>query len=70
MELKMARKKQSFTVRKNAELRINPLKNPVRTNIVLEHDSLVALKMRAAQLDTTFSEIVRRLVDDFLSEGA
>lgn len=64
------RKKKLFTVRKNAELRINPLKNPVRTNIVLENDSLQALKVRAVQLDTTFSEIVRRLVDDFLSEGA
>lgn len=66
----MKSEKQTLSVRKNAELRINPLKNPVRTNIVLEHDSLQELKVRAVQLDTTFSEIVRRLVDDFLSEGA
>ena len=55
-------------VRKQAEIRVNPLKDPARINVVLERETVSRLKLAAVEMDTTTNEIVRALVDQFLDD--
>ena len=53
-------------IRKNAEIRLNPLADPVRVNMVLSRQDLQRLKIAAVSMETTVNEILRSLVVDFL----
>lgn len=55
-------------VKKQSEIRMQPLADPVRFGIVLERADLEALKIAAIRMDTTASEIIRVLVADFLND--
>ena len=52
--------------KKQAQIRTQPLASPARLGVVLERATLEALKIEALRRDTTASEIVRALIDDFL----
>lgn len=52
--------------KKQAQIRVQPLASPARLGVVLERAALDALKIEALRRDTTASEIVRALIDDFL----
>lgn len=53
-----------------SELRKTPINNRVRTNLLMEKESLDYLKSKAEQLDTTASEILRAIIKNFIeSEG-
>lgn len=52
--------------KRQSEIRIQPLAEPVRFGTVLERSDLEDLKAAALSLDTTASEIIRVLVVDFL----
>lgn len=53
-----------------AELRRKPINNRVRTNLLMEKESLDYLKSKAEQLNTTASEILRAIIKKFIeSEG-
>lgn len=53
-------------IRKNSQLRHDPLINPVRIQINIPRETLEALKQVASDLETTYSEVVRALINDFL----
>lgn len=53
-------------IRKNAEIRLNPLADPVRVNMVLSRQDLQRLKVAAVSMETTVNEILRAIVADFL----
>lgn len=55
-----------MNIRKNSELRTNPLNNPVKIHLTIEKDSLAALKKKALELGTTYSEIIRALIEEYL----
>lgn len=49
------------------EIRTTPLKDAVKYALVIEHDILNALKMVAAEENTSVNEILRVLAVDFLA---
>lgn len=51
-----------------SEIRINPLKEPTRINLILEKDQLAALKSKAAFYDTTVNEILRALITEYIKK--
>ena len=53
-------------MRSRREITTNPLKEPVRINVVLEKEDLSQLKMKALYNETTVNEIVRSLIADYL----
>ena len=53
-------------MRSRKEITTQPLKEPVRINVVLEKDDLSQLKMKALYNETTVNEIVRSLIADYL----
>lgn len=55
-------------VKKQSEIRMQPLNDPARFGIVLERSDLEALKIAAIRMDTTASEIIRALVADFIRD--
>jgi hypothetical protein len=57
-----------IAVKKQSQIRLTPLRDPVRLNVVMERDALRRLKSAAVDMDTTASEIVRSLVDGFLND--
>lgn len=52
-------------MKKQSEIRVSPIRDPVRINVILPRDSLKILKARAAYHDTTVNEIIRTLVSDY-----
>jgi hypothetical protein len=55
-------------VKKQSEIRMQPLEDPARFGVVLERADLEALKIAAIRMDTTASEIIRALVADFVKD--
>lgn len=53
-------------IRTQSEIRVNPLQDAAKINLVIERETLSRLKVAAVDLDTTVNEIIRALVDDFL----
>lgn len=53
-----------------SEIRMNPLKDPVRINVILEKEQLAQLKLKALYHNTTVNEILRSLIADYLAEDA
>lgn len=58
--------RKEMKIRKNAEIRLSPLADPVRVNMVLSRQDLQRLKIAAVSLETTVNEILRAIVADFL----
>lgn len=54
--------------RTQSQLRIMPLNEPARVNIVIEKVDLDALKRAALELDTTSAEIIRVLIHEFVTK--
>jgi hypothetical protein len=54
--------------RKQAEIRLQPMEDPQRLNVVFDRVQLARLKAEALAHDTTASEIVRVLVGDWLKK--
>lgn len=57
-----------WTMRSRREITTQPLKEPVRINVVLEKEILMQLKEKALYGETTVNEIVRSLVADYLTQ--
>lgn len=53
-------------MRSRREIATNPLKEPVRINVVLEKEDLKKLKLKALCGETTVNEIIRSLITDYL----
>lgn len=53
-------------MRSRKEITTNPLKEPVRINVILEKEMLTALKRIALAEETTVNEIVRSLLDSYV----
>ena len=51
-----------------SEIRINPLQDPCRLNLILEKEQLTQLKLKAAFHNTTVNEILRSLVTEYLQK--
>ena len=56
-----------WTMRSRREITTQPLKEPVRINVVLEKETLKQLKEKALYSETTVNEIVRSLIADYLA---
>lgn len=54
-------------IRKNSQLRNDPLKEPIRVQIIVPKETLELLKQKAQELETTYSEIIRALMNDYLN---
>lgn len=50
-----------------SEVRVNPLKDPVRINLILEREQLDMLKQKAALHNTTVNEVLRTLAAEYLA---
>lgn len=57
---------KKMNIRKNAEIRKQPIENQRRINVVVSESDLKRLKVAAATLDTTVNEIIRGLIVDFI----
>lgn len=49
-----------------SEIRISPLKDPCRINLILEKEQLAALKSKAAFYNTTVNELIRSLITEYI----
>lgn len=54
-------------IRKNSQLRNDPLEEPIRVQIIVPKEALELLKQKAQELETTYSEIIRALINDYLN---
>ena len=54
-------------IRKNSQLRNDPLEEPIRVQIIVPKETLELLKQKAQELETTYSEIIRALINDYLN---
>lgn len=54
-------------IRKNSQLRNDPLEDPIRVQIIVPKEALELLKQKAQELETTYSEIIRALINDYLN---
>lgn len=54
-------------IRKNSQLRNDPLEDPIRIQINVPKEALELLKQKAQELETTYSEIIRALINDYLN---
>lgn len=54
-------------IRKNSQLRNDPLEDPIRVQIIVPKETLELLKQKAQELETTYSEIIRALINDYLN---
>ena len=53
-------------IRKQNELRIDPMANPVMVRVIMEKEMRDQLKAKAAEMDTTLSELIRVQISRFL----
>ena len=53
-------------VKKQSEIRQNPIEDPHRIGVILDGETAKKLKMRALEMDTTAAEIIRALVTQYL----
>lgn len=70
LNLKAGRPSQSPSAKEKERLlaELADKKKPIRLNLDLDPDLHKALKVRAAQNEETVADIVRRLIDDYLSK--
>ena len=54
-------------IRKNSQLRTDPIEEPIRFQIRVPKEALEALKQKAQELETTYSEVIRALINDYLN---
>jgi hypothetical protein len=56
-----------ISIKTQPDIRLNPLKDKCRMSMIIERSSLEQLKEIASGLNTTCNEIVRALIDEFIS---
>lgn len=54
-------------IRKNSQLRNDPIEEPIRIQIIVPKQALEALKQKAQELETTYSEVIRALINDYMN---
>lgn len=54
-------------IRKNSQLRNDPLEDPIRVQVIVPKETLELLKQKAQELETTYSEMIRALINDYLN---
>ena len=61
--------KMNIKPRKQSEIRVQSLKDPIRVSMMIEKETIARLKERAIALNTTYGEILRCLINEYLNGG-